>query len=104
MQGDKYRSITILLHAHFHLDQDDLLTMFSSFLFHFSGLFIRNHLLIGMWICVWVFNVILMISLSVYMIVPCGFFITMALQLEISDSDSLGSFFIVQMMGGETGI
>jgi hypothetical protein len=62
-----------------------------------SDFFIKDQMSIGVWIYVWVFNLILLISMSVYVPIPCSFhYYGSVVQLEIKDSDTSSSSFIVQ--------
>jgi hypothetical protein len=61
------------------------------------GLFIKNQVLIGVWIYFTVFDLIPLITLSVFMPVPCGFYYYCSVvQLEIRDVDTFQNTFIEQ--------
>ena len=79
VQGDRYGSICILLHADIQLDWHQLLK--DAFFFPLcviSVFFIRNQVSRSVWIYVWVFDLIPWTHLSVFMPVPHRF-ITIAL-------------------------
>ena len=52
---------------------------------------------IGVWIYVWVFDLIPLIHLFAFMLIPCGMYCySFVVELEIRDGNTSGSSFIVQ--------
>ena len=70
VQGDKYGSICILLHADIQLDQHHLLKMLSFFHYMVLTFFVKNQVSIGVWIYFSVFNLILLINPFVSISIP----------------------------------
>jgi hypothetical protein len=77
LQGDRYGSIFILLHADIHLDHHNFLKRLSSpapppcvFLVSLS----KIRYLYSVWIYFWVFNLIPLVNLSIFMSIPCDFY------------------------------
>jgi hypothetical protein len=72
---NKYGSICILVHANIQLVKA---TPFLEDAFIFPlydfGFFVKNQVIIGVWVYFWVFNSIPLINLSVYMTIPCDFY------------------------------
>jgi hypothetical protein len=75
VQGARYRSICILLHADIYLEQQRLLKMLSLFSLQNSVTFIKfySYVSLGLWNYVWVFSSIPRIYLSVLMLMSCIF-------------------------------
>jgi hypothetical protein len=71
VQCDRYGYICILLHANIQLNQCHMLKMLSFFLFYNFYFFIKNQVSIGVWIYIWVFNFILLTTLSVVIPILC---------------------------------
>ena len=72
--GDKNRSICILLHDNRQLCQYHLLKMLSFFPLDGFGSFVKDQVIISVWVHFWVFNSIPLICLSVTGPVPCSFY------------------------------
>ena len=73
VQGDKYGSICILLHADFQSDQHHLVKMLSFFPLYDFGFFVKNQVSIGGWVYFWVFNSIILINLFDSILTQCNF-------------------------------
>lgn len=59
--------------------------------------FIKNQLSLGVWIYVWVFNLIPLINMSLFVPIPwCFYYCISVVQLEIGDRDTSHSSFIIQ--------
>jgi hypothetical protein len=91
VQGDKYRSIFISLHVIIELDQHHLLKMLSYFHCMVLAFFflIKNQVSIGLWVYVWVFDLIPLVSMSVSVLILCSFYhYCFVVQLVFRDGDS----------------
>ena len=85
----------ILLLAHCQLNQHDLMKM----LFPLDGFnsFVKDQVIIGVWVHFWVFNSIPLIYLPVTVPIPCSFYHHCSIVLlEVWDTDSPRSSFIVK--------
>ena len=74
VQGNRYGSIHIFLHAHIKLDQHHLLKMVSCFPLYGFGFFVQNQVSIVVCVYSWVFDSIALTNLSVIMPIPCSIF------------------------------
>jgi hypothetical protein len=74
VQGDKNGSICILLHDNSQLIQHHLLKMVSYFPLDGFNSFVKDQVILGVWVHFCVFNSIPLISLSVAVLVPCSFY------------------------------
>ena len=62
-------------------------------------IFIKNQVSLSVWIYVWVFNLILLINVSVFMLIVCSFYYYSSVgQPEIRDGDTSGNSIIVQYL------
>ena len=94
VQGDKYESIFIFLHAGFQLDQNHLLKMFSFSIVCLSFL-IKNQQYIDGCVYFWVFESIPLVHISVFVPISCSFHhCCFVVQPELRDGDSHSSSFI----------
>ena len=92
--SDKYESTCILRHADIQLNQNHLLKMFS--FFHCLILASLNQVSISRQVYSWVFNLSLMINLSVSIPVSYSLYYYCSVGwLEIGDGDSSRSSFVV---------
>ena len=61
------------------------------------GFFVKNQVSIGVWVYIWVFYSLPLISLSVFMLIPYGFYYYCSIvQLDMWDGNTSRSPFIVQ--------
>jgi hypothetical protein len=92
VQGEKYGSIFILLHADIHATfVEDVLT-FHLYIFGF----VKNQLS-KVWVYLWVFNSISLMHLPVSITILCSFYCYYSVvQLKVKDSDISRTSFIVQ--------
>jgi len=97
VQGDKNRSICILLHVDLQLNQHHLLKMLSFFLLDGFSSFVKDQVIIGVWVNFWVFNSIPLIYLPVSVPISYNFYhYCSVILLEVRDGDSPRSSFIVE--------
>jgi hypothetical protein len=84
VQGDKYKSVCILLHTDHQLDQHHLLKYF--FIFHFMILDCLSKIKhpIGMWAYFWVFDAIPFTNLLVSAPMPCSNYLLVCLFVYLS--------------------
>jgi hypothetical protein len=97
VQSGDYEFIYILLHADIQLDQYHLLK--DAFLFPLSGFafFFKYQVIKSIWSYLWVFNSIPLVSLTVFMSIPWGFYYYCSVaQLDIRDGENFRSSFVVQ--------
>ena len=74
VQGNKNGSIRILLHDNHQLSQHHLLKMLSFFSLDGFSFLVKDQVTIGVWVHLWVFNSIPLVSLSVAIPVPYSFY------------------------------
>jgi hypothetical protein len=97
VQGDKNRSIRILLHANRQLSQHPLLKMLSFFPLDGFSSFVKDQVTIGLWVHFLVLNAILLIYLPVTPTIPFRFYHYFSVvQLEVWNADYPRSSFIVE--------
>ena len=95
LQGDKNRSMCILLHANCQLSQHHLLKTLSFFHWMVLAPLSKDQLTIGVLVHLWVFNSISLIYLPVTVLITCSVFPDCSVvQLEVRDADSLKSSLI----------
>jgi hypothetical protein len=75
VQGHRYGSICILLHADIQLELVEDVVSFPLYRF---GFYVKNQVSIGVWVYFCVFDSFPLISLPVFVPIPCSF-ITIAL-------------------------
>ena len=96
VQGDKYGSICILLHADIQLDQHHLLKMLSFFHCMVLASLSKSQVSVGVWDSFWVFNLILFHP-SVSIQIPCSFYHYCSIvQLKVRNGDISRDSFIIQ--------
>ena len=87
----------MLLHANMQLDQHLLLKMLSFFPVCIYDFFIKKKSNVHMWICVWVFNSLSLVQVSIFMPISCSFYYySSVVELEIRDGETSSISFIVQ--------
>jgi len=98
VQGDKYGSIGILLHARHPVRPAPFVKDAFFYPLYDSGFFIKKsgvHRCV-VWIYVWVFSLTPLINLCVFMPIPCAFYYySSVVELDLRDGDASGSHFIV---------
>ena len=97
VQGNKDRTIFILLHIYSQLKQHHFLKMLSFFPLDGFSFFVKDQVTIIGWVYFWVVSSIPLIYLTVYLPIPYSFYhYRSVLQLEIRDGDSPRCSFIVE--------
>jgi hypothetical protein len=97
VQGDKNRSICILLHDNSQLCQHHLLKMLWFFPLDGFSSVVKDQVTIGVWVHFWVINSIPLINLSHIIPVPCSFYHNCSVvQFEVRHGDSTRGSFIVE--------
>jgi hypothetical protein len=97
VQGGKNGLIHILLHDNHQLCKHHLMKMQSFFPMDGFCFFVKDQVIVGMWVHFWVFSSISLIYLSVTVPVPCSFYHNCSVvQLEVRHGDSTRGFFIVE--------
>ena len=97
VHGDRYGTISILLHVDIQFCVHHLLKMLSFFHFIILASFFKNGLFIDIWINIWIFDLIPLVNLSVFMTIPsCFHYCSSLIELDVRDGDASRSSFIVQ--------
>ena len=98
VQGDKNGSIYILLHANCQLNQHHFLKILCFFPLDGFSSFVKDQVIIGVWVHFWVFNSIPLIYLPVTIPIPCMQFLSWLLYRTAwnRNGDSPRSSFIVE--------
>ena len=79
----------ILPHVDIQLYQHHLLNMLSFFHFIFFCFFVKNQVFIGVWIEIWVFNLVPLVLLSVFITIPgCFQYGNSIVEFEVRDCDA----------------
>jgi hypothetical protein len=104
VQGDKYGSVCIILHADIQLDQQHLLKMLSLFFVVWFWIFCQKSSVCKYVVCFWVFDSIPLIHLSVS--IPTSFrfyYYCSVVQLEVRNSDTSRSILLFRTILGILG-
>ena len=84
-------------HVDIQLCQYHLLKMLSFFPFYNFSFFVKNQVFIGTWVNIWVFDLVPLVLLSVFMLIPnCFHYCSFIVQFEVRDGDASSSSFIVE--------
>ena len=99
LEGCAKQQIQIYLHSTTCRHQNKLTPFVKDaffFLLHIIDFFIKNQESTGVWIYVWVFDLIPLTTVSIFMPISCSFnYYSSVVELEIRDGDISGSSFIV---------
>ena len=96
MHGNRYGSIFLLLHDDIQLCQHHLLNFFSFYIFCF---FVKNQVFIGVWINIWVSDLVPLVLLFVLMPMPgCFQYCSSVVEFEVKDCDASRSSLLYRIV------